>query len=229
MLIISITEGDKNKDINIPTDWEDMTVDYYCGIFKIINKHQAKSKLKRNVEKGNIIEDLSDDPLEKMDSVDILKMNKDLFQYISKLSDEDIEKVPIEQAIEVLGAISVLAEEFIPKEVDYFDFENERYYFPKEYMKRNTFGDYIEATQLEMSVEKLTNGRFDVLPEQMAILCRKRDEKYDEDLIPEKAEKFRELTMDIVLEFAFFLNKRSVKLGKLLQTYLEERDEVEVV
>ena len=96
-------------------------------------------------------------------------------------------------------------------------------------MKRNTFGDYIEATQLEMSVEKLTNGRFDVLPEQMAILCRKRDEKYDEDLIPEKAEKFRELTMDIVLEFAFFLNKRSVKLGKLLQTYLEERDEAEVV
>ena len=115
MLIISITEGDKNKDINIPTDWEDMTVDYYCGIFKIINKHQAKSKLKRNAGKGNIIEDLSDDPLEKMDSVDVLKMNKDLFQYVSKLSDEDIDKVPIEQAIEVLGGNFCFSRRIYPK------------------------------------------------------------------------------------------------------------------
>ena len=39
----------------------------------------------------------------------------------------------------------------------------------------------------------MENGRFDVLPEQMAILCRRIDEEYDEDAIPEKQKNLEHL------------------------------------
>ena len=73
-----------------------------------------------------------------------------------------------------------------------------------------------------MYIDSMRNGKYDVLPEQMAILCRKADEEYDEDKIEEKAEKFKELTMDIVFEFAFFLTQRTGKLVKHSSMYLEK-------
>ena len=76
--------------------------------------------------------------------------------------------------------------------------------FPKEFLRRNTFGDYIESTHLESTIEIMKHGRFDVLPEQMAILCRRADEEYDDDAIPAKTEKFKELTMDSCGSSVFF-------------------------
>ena len=93
-------------------------------------------------------------------------------------------------------------------------------------MKGNTFGDYIESSQLDMNQESMVNGHYDVLPEQMAILCRRIGEEYDEDEIKIKAEKFRYLKMDIILEFSFFLTKQSLALNKVLEMYLEEKEEV---
>ena len=222
MLIVNVAYGDKDSDINIPTDWEDMTIEYYCGIFRIINKYTKLSDLKREASDSNFSKDLEEQALQNMDSIDAVKMNKELFQYMTNLSDEDIDKVPVEDAVEVLSAVNILRDEYTPKGIEYFDFEEERYFFPKDNMKKNTFGDYIEATQLDMNVEKLTNGRFDVLPEQMAILCKTMDEEVDLDNIDEKAKKFKNLTMDIVWEFSFFLNRRTVKSLGVIATFLEK-------
>jgi hypothetical protein len=91
-------------------------------------------------------------------------------------------------------------------------FEEEKYFFPKESMFDNTFGDYIESTQLDMTIESMKHGAFDVLPEQMAILCRRAGEEYDEDIIDKKTERFKKLTMDIIWEFSFFLSVQNMKL-----------------
>ena len=96
----------------------------------------------------------------------------------------------------------------------------ETYYFPMDFLRTGTFGEYIEASQLEMNTEYLKNGRFDILPEQMAILCKRVDEEVDLDDIDGKAKSFRRLTMDIVWEFAFFLNNRSIKSLEVMQTFL---------
>jgi len=61
----------------------------------------------------------------------------------------------------------------------------------------------------------------------MAILCRRADEEYDEELIPEKADKFRKLTMDVIWEFSFFLNHQSEKLTTLFHTYSEKKLQVQ--
>ena len=71
----------------------------------------------------------------------------------------------------------------------------------------------------------MKHGRFDVLPEQMAILCRRVDEEYDDDVIASKTEKFKQLKMDIVWEFSFFLTMQSVKLTRTFQMFLGKTEE----
>tara|TARA_R110002073_G_scaffold144222_3_gene296304 strand:+ start:9241 stop:9945 length:705 start_codon:yes stop_codon:yes gene_type:complete len=233
MLIIDVIDGEKTKQVEIPTDWEDITLGYWCGMYSIIKKHSDKTALRKGKVKEQSEKDekdiLEEFTLEHLDSVETVNMNKDLFQYVSGLSDEDIKYVDMDEATKALIAMDIISEEYKPKGIDWFDFEEERYFFPKDYMKKNTFGDYIESSQLEMYMESMRHGRFDVLPEQMAILCRRYDEEYDEDKIEAKAERFRELKMDIVWEFAFFLSRHNQRLLNILEMYSEEREQVEEV
>ena len=90
-------------------------------------------------------------------------------------------------------------------------------------LRKNTYGDFIESTQLEMTIDSMKNGRYDILPEQMAILCRRAGEEYDEDLIADKTEKFKNLKMDSVMEFAFFLTNQSIKSQRAFSMYLEKK------
>jgi len=124
-----------------------------------------------------------------------------------------------------VATFSQTLEEYKPKGIDRFEFEGETYFFPKEFLKRNTFGDYIESTHLESTIKIMKHGRFDVLPEQMAILCRKAGEEYDDDVIPSKTDSFKKLTMDIVWEFSFFLTMQSVKLTRTFQMFLGKTEE----
>ena len=133
----------------------------------------------------------------------------------------------IESVDNAVTTFSSVLQEYEPKGIESFELEGKTYMFPKEFLKRNTFGDYIESTHLDSTIKMMKHGRFDVLPEQMAILCREVGEEYDDDIIPEKTEKFRELTMDIVWEFSFFLTMQSIKLTRTFQTSLMKEEEVE--
>lgn len=224
---ISIKTKGKQRDVVIPVEWKDITVKYWGELATIIKKHYleaAKDDEKKDSQFEELIkasplssEFLKDD---KLTDAQVLKMNADVFSYITGLSKEETELVDVSQINQVLSTINILTEEYKPKGLDSFDFEGETFYFPSEFLKRETFGEYIEATQLDMYIKDMENGRFDVLPQQMAILCRKDDEVYDDEAIPEKAEKFKNLTMDIIWEFSFFLTQRTERLQKLSLTYL---------
>jgi hypothetical protein len=208
MIQIKIQEN----SYDIPTQWKDMTLEYWCGLYAIINKHNKRD------EDGNVIE-------EEHSEVQVLKMNRDIFIYLTGLTHGQMEKLDIESVNSAITAFSGALEEYKPQGIDRFKFEDEVYLFPKEFLKRNTFGDYIESTHLESTIEIMKHGRFDVLPEQMAILCRRIDEEYDDDLIPSKTDKFKKLTMDIVWEFSFFLAMQSVKLTRTFQMFLGKTEE----
>jgi hypothetical protein len=197
---------------DIPTEWKDMTVEYWCGLYSIINQYNKRD------EEGNIIE-------EEHSQVQILKMNRDIFMYLTGLAQSDMEKLDIDSVNAAITAFSGALEEYKPQGIDRFEFEGETYFFPKEFLKRNTFGDYIESTHLESTIKIMKHGRFDVLPEQMAILCRKAGEEYDDDVIPSKTDSFKKLTMDLVWEFSFFLTMQSVKLTRTFQMFLGKTEE----
>ena len=208
--MIQIKIQDKNYDI--PTKWKDMKLNYWCGLYAIINKYNKKD------EEGNIIE-------EDHSEVELLKMNRDIFMYLTGLNLNQMEKLDLESVNAAINAFSGALEEYKPKGIEKFELDDKTYYFPKEFLKRSTFGDYIESTHLDSTIKIMKHGRFDVLPEQMAILCREVGEEYDDDIIPEKTEKFKELTMDIVWEFSFFLTMQSVKLTRTFQMFLGKTEE----
>ena len=209
----------EGKKYDIPTDWSEITLEYWCGFYSIIQKYTKKDEEKE--KKGEV----SEFDESKLQDFEILKMNRDMFQYMTGISDDMLSKLDIDSMNEAITIISELLQEYEPKNTESFEFEEETYYFPKEFLKRNTFGDYIEATQLDMYVDIMKNGRFDVLPEQMAILCRTATEEYDEDAIDKKAEKFKQLKMDTVWEFAFFLTMQSVKLTRTFRMFLGKTEE----
>ena len=191
----------------IPTEWKDITLRWWYGLYAIISKYNKKD------EEGNPIE-------VEHSEVDVLRMNRDIFLYLTGININMFQKLDIESVTQAVSTVGKLLEEYKPKGIDRFEFDGDTYFFPKEFLRKNTFGDYIESTHLESTIKIMKHGRFDVLPEQMAILCRKIDEEYDDDAIPSKTEKFKELTMDIVWEFSFFLTLQSVRLTKTFQTYL---------
>ena len=191
----------------IPTEWKDITLKWWYGLYDIISKYNEKD------EEGSPIE-------VEHSEVEVLRMNRDIFLYLTGIKVNMFQKLDIESVTQAVSTVGKLLEEYKPKGIDRFEFDGDTYFFPKEFLRKNTFGDYIESTHLESTIKIMKHGRFDVLPEQMAILCRKIDEEYDDDAIPSKTEKFKELTMDIVWEFSFFLTLQSVKLTKTFQTYL---------
>ena len=188
--MIQIKIQDKNYDI--PTDWKDMTLEFWCKMYNVISKY-----VKRD-EDGKIIEDLSESELEGA------RLNKDLFMALTGLSENEMFDLDADSVNQAVMVFHSSLQEYKAKGVSEFIFEGDVYYFPKEFLKGNTFGDYIESTHLDETVKIMKHGRFDVLPEQMAILCRKAGEEYDDEGIPEKTEKFKKLKMDLVWEFAFF-------------------------
>ena len=204
----------QDKKYEIPTEWKDITLNYWCGLYQIINKYNKRD------EEGNVVE-------HKHTEVELLRMNRDIFMYMTKINENHMNMLDIESVDNAVTTFSSVLQEYEPKGIESFELEGKTYMFPKEFLKRNTFGDYIESTHLDSTIKMMKHGRFDVLPEQMAILCREVGEEYDDDIIPEKTEKFRELTMDIVWEFSFFLTMQSIKLTRTFQTSLMKEEEVE--
>lgn len=204
----------KIQDITyeVPTKWKDITLNWWCGLYSIINKYNKKD------EEGNVIE-------AEHTEVQTLQLNRDIFMYLTGVNANDMKMLDMESVNAAVGTVGELLQEYKPQGIDRFEFEGETYFFPKEFLKRNTFGDYIESTHLESTIQIMKHGRFDVLPEQMAILCRKTGEEYDDDKIPQKSDKFKELTMDIVWEFSFFLTMQSVKLTRTFQMFLGKTEE----
>ena len=202
----------QDKSYEIPTEWKDITLRYWCGLYSIINKYNKRD------EEGNVIE-------EEHSEVELLKMNRDIFMYLTGLSLNKMNELDVDSVNTAVATFSQLLEEYKPQGRDRFVLDDEEYFFPKEFLKRNTFGDYIESTHLDSTIKIMKHGRFDVLPEQMAILCRRVDEEYDDDVIASKTEKFKQLKMDIVWEFSFFLTMQSVKLTRTFQMFLGKTEE----
>ena len=222
-ITINIKSQFRDIDVDIPTEWSEMSVDYWVGLSSIIRENQSNNKLKNDSLLENHEEnERIDEILAEASFFDEIKLNKDIFCYATGMSKEEVMNVDENKVTEVINVLGILTEEYKPLGNRSFEFEGEEYFFPSDNLKKSTYGDFIESTQLEMTENSMKNGRYDVLPEQMAILCRREGEDYDEDLIAEKSERFKKLKMDSVFEFAFFLTNQSNILLNLFNMYSEK-------
>ena len=85
----------QNDSYEIPTEWKDMTLEYWCGLYSIINQYSKRD------EEGNIID-------EDHSEVQVLKMNRDIFVYLTGLNQSQMEKLDVDSVNAAITAFLVL-------------------------------------------------------------------------------------------------------------------------
>lgn len=220
MITIEINnpETKQAEPFNIKTKWDELTVQEYKAY------HQVHEKHKGNIQKEN--EEEVESPIalmiyyKEMCSVILGKP----INYINKIHSDDV--------VELINGVNEILLEYPYEEINKFTFEDTTYWFPEKLMTENSFGEYIETTQLESTAKIMKNGKFDVVAEQMARCCKTEEEHnnetiLEEEVVEERAKKFEKLPMDIVWEFCFFLSNPLRTSTKNSQTYGAVRQEVE--
>ena len=100
----------EKEKYKIPTEWKDITLEYWCGMFNIIKKYTDTPKEGEEKEK--------EEP--KVDEVKILRMNREIFKYITGLNDIMLNKLDFTVVVSTLIYIILL---FVSSSVIYNYFE----------------------------------------------------------------------------------------------------------
>ena len=76
----------QDKKYEIPTEWKDITLEWWCGLYTIITKY---TKTEVDKEKKDI-------KSKKIEDVDVLRMNRDIFKYLTGINDAMLQKLDLE-------------------------------------------------------------------------------------------------------------------------------------
>lgn len=127
----------------------------------------------------------------------------------------------------------LLADSMVESQIDRFTFKGVTYLFPQSeedingnvaLMGKESFGAMIFAFQQSANMKELEKGRFDVVANEMAILCRPEGEVYDPVNDAERCKLFKNLPMSYVWDFVFFSIRRTKKFKTLTQIYTKEAE-----
>ena len=200
MIIIEVNGIEKK----IPQSYKEITVNQFTELWKILQKYdltQEDDDIKRGVDEMDCTLEI----VAKLLDIDLM----------------DVDKIPYDKAIEVVNIFNnMISEERLDKDMSDWAFvhNNESYYFPKVTLDKLTFGEYADVKQIEAILGKDVENKFDFIPQQMAVMCRKHKEKKGSYDMNERIKEFSNLTMDVVMNFAFFLSKWNRILSQNIQT-----------
>tara|TARA_R110000782_G_scaffold62223_2_gene127991 strand:+ start:963 stop:1667 length:705 start_codon:yes stop_codon:yes gene_type:complete len=216
-------------ECKIPSKWDEITLKEYSKIYSIIKNNEF---IEPN-EDQQLTKDFDLKELNASRNLHNIKVNRKVFSEFTGIDEATINLVDGNEMSETL----TLMTNFLNQDVEEmavedgvknsFKYKDKQYFFPIAEMKNSTFGDFIEAAQLDMLAEKHESGKFGVIAEQMAILCREQNELYDEQLVMKKTKMFENLTMEKVWGFIFFLNKQISTYKKNIQTF--SNPEIEMI
>ena len=113
-------------------------------------------------------------------------------------------------------------QEYSVQGIKKFEFKGETFFLPPDLKiedgfipaYKETAEVFTEASDLLQNVVNLQDKGLSYLPALAATYCRKKGEKYSDEMQLKRAELFEDLTMDIGWEVFFWACKSSVTLGK---------------
>lgn len=209
------------KEVDLPDSWLDVTFNDFLAFSRIIKAQKTEEEL----------QELYKDDTEEIQTLQIslanINFNTKIACFWTGFSEEEISVCSLEDIEEVMKQMQFLNEQYHPIALDKFTFRDEIYYLPNLNMEGENFGTYIEAEQVEINNKKIENGNLDILPKQMAILCKKEGEKkglVDDDLIDKREALFREIDMATVWDVAFFLLRHESTLMTVFLTSLRKEE-----
>ncbi len=181
------------QEIDIPTHWGDVTFDKFLKFSKLIKTLYEDTEGLDDIEQ----------------TLRNLKDNTIILSFWTDKTEEEISMWDLEEAQNVMSKLNFTQDNYEPISIGSFTINEETFHLPQEFMGKSSFGRYIEAEQLEMQQGLIEKGDLDYLPRQIAILAKKEEEeeKLNDDLIDERADKFKQLDMATVWDVGFFLQK----------------------
>jgi hypothetical protein len=222
--MINITVGE-NQRFELPNKWNEITIEQYAKMVSLI-KHY---KLHEDTKETNI------DKEQK--SLNNLRCSQEIFSYLTGMKPHEVGRIDFSQMQSLIAEMSTLLqsqdvlktdiENGTVERTDHFVHKGIKYYFPKMNLEETTFGDYIETQQLNVANAESEAGRFGVMAEQMAILCKEQGVENTPELIKKKTRLFSKLGMDIVWQFIFFLMVQPNTSTKNLALYSKMATEME--
>jgi len=161
-------------------------------------------KTPKEIEEMDVDEDIREFHI----TLENLKVNTQLVSFWTGISEDELALCDVDEVGEAIKDLGFLSTPYKPIRIENFVFKNEKYFLPNPDMSKQTFGTYVEAEQVEMNNAKLKKGKIEILPEQIAILCKKEGEFYiDDDEIDKRSEIFKELDMATIWDVGFFLTR----------------------
>ena len=215
MLVYEISEI--NKTFRTPENWDEITLSQYAEFIEAVTALTDKLKADDKSESG---------------FYEIVLSYRSEFNRIIRaftgLNEKTINQVNAEDIYSVYVQLTTFlsAPEFKP--IKRFKFKNKYYYLPesaKDYfgneieMGKATFGEVVEALQIRNLNDSFKNNKFSALPYQIAILCRPKNEAYDDQKVADRAKMFGGLPMSVVWNISFFLMKPQINyLNRFLKS-----------
>tara|TARA_Y100001972_G_scaffold75326_1_gene91560 strand:- start:2727 stop:3410 length:684 start_codon:yes stop_codon:yes gene_type:complete len=215
MITITINE----KDIDIPSNWTDITFEQFLAFSNLSKSQKTEEELKEKY--ADLDEELKDLQI----TMDNIKFNTKLACFFTDMTEDEMAMCDMEVVENILKALGFLQTQYMPIAISSFKIGEEEFFLPKPGMVEENFGTYIEAEQIELNNKKLKAGILEVLPKQVAILCRKKGEKrglINDKLIEERESKFKKLDMATIWDVAFFLFRQEQLLMTSFLTSLKE-------
>jgi hypothetical protein len=207
------------KEVDLPDSWLDVTFNDFLGFSKIVKAQKSEEEIKE-LYKGDT-EEVQTLQL----SLANINFNTKIVCFWTKLSEQEIAMCSLEQVEGMMKGMAFLNEQYIPIALNQFSFRGVTYYLPSPNMEGENFGTYIEAEQVELNNTQLENGHLDILPKQMALLCREKGEikgLIDDEVVEKRAAIFREIDMATVWDVSFFLFRHESILMNDFLTYLQK-------
>ena len=230
----------QDNQYKIATDWHEVTIDQATQVLALKLPEPLK-EIYTHLSKGN-----QDKFTEAEKKITYRQKNKTLpkfygevLEIISDIPKKILKKVLADDRAIVYskyGFKVVFGLWFNPgyksKGVRSFEFNKVKYYLPdpKKGLKGDITGGWMRTVEFTESADLLSyaeevDNKAEAFPVLVAILCRPLvngiRETYDEQKALERADEFKNLTMDKVWEVYFFLMKFSEKLKRDTKSYLQ--------
>ena len=205
MLIATINE----KEYSVPEGWHDITLGRYADF--------AERVLPTTPEALKRMEQGENDALGDMDELEynatmlpffcrvVAALSNIPYKVLMQCSVSSVEQV-------YTGLCKVLAQ---PKENKPFAVVvgGERLYFPNDIMRGSKVQDFVEAAQLEKSMQGENVWR--IIPKIACILMRKHEETYSDDLL-KREPTMLSMSMSIAWQLYFFLRRQNEALNNFI-------------
>ena len=206
------------KDIKIPENWAELPFSKFLEFNNLSKTFKTKEEME---------EEYKDDKETKEYKItlDNLKANTKVASFWTGLTEDEISMCDIDSINELMEDLNFMTQTYTPININSFKFKGEEYFVPETGMRKSTFGDYIEAEQVEINNKELEDGKLESLPMQTAILCKKKEElgtNLSEDTVMERVDIFKELDMATIWDVGFFLTKHEQRLLSSTLMYLKQ-------